>query len=65
MDNITENDVKTAKINGVGIMLINSKRYNKGVEMPKSVYRHLNDNNYLTYMQWFDNDEVEKHKRNR
>lgn len=65
VDNITENDVKTAKINGVGIMLINSKRYNKGVEMPKSVYRHLNDNNYLTYMQWFDNDEVEKHKRNR
>ena len=48
-DQITEDAVKTAQINGVGIVLINTKNYNKGIEMPASVYRHLGKNTYFDY----------------
>lgn len=37
VDEITSKDVEIAKIHGVGIMLVNSKKYNKGIELPQSV----------------------------
>lgn len=28
-------------------MLINSKKYNKGIEMPSSIYRHLGNDDLI------------------
>ena len=67
VDQITSKDVKAAKINGVGIMLINSKKFNKGMEMPASVYRHFGRDNYheYKYMQNGNYSEVEEHRKSR
>lgn len=54
-----------AKINDMGIMLINSKNYNKGIELPASVYRHLGNDDFNEYMQNGASYEIEKHKKNR
>lgn len=65
VDQITAKDVETAKIHNIGIMLINSKKYNKGIEMPSSIYRHLGNNDFNTYMSSGDSYEIEEHKKNR
>ena len=65
VDQITAKDVEMAKINDVGIMLINSKNYNKGTELPASVYRHLGNDDFYEYMQNGASYEIEKHKKNR
>lgn len=65
VDQITAKDVETAKIQGIGIMLINSKKYNKGIEMPSSIYRHLGNDDFNTYMSSGDSYEIEEHKKNR
>ena len=67
VDQITSKDVEVAKIHGIGIMLINSKKFNKGIEMPASVYRHFGRDNYheYKYMQNGNYNEVEKHRKNR
>lgn len=65
VDKITAKDVEMAKINDVGIMLINSKNYNKGTELPASVYRHLGNDDFYEYMQNGASYEIEKHKKNR
>ena len=65
VDQITAKDVETAKIHNIGIMLINSKKYNKGIEMPSSIYRHLGNNDFNTYMSNGDSYEIEEHKKNR
>lgn len=65
VDQITAKDVETAKIQGIGIMLINSKKYNKGIEMPSSIYRHLGNDDFNTYMSNGDSYEIEEHKKNR
>lgn len=65
VDKITAKDVEMAKINDVGIMLINSKNYNKGIELPASVYRHLGNDDFNEYMQNGASYEIEKHKKNR
>lgn len=49
VDKISEKDIETAKNNNVGIMLIDSKNYNKGEPMPKSIYRHIGRNDYYHY----------------
>ena len=64
-DQITAKDVETAKIHNIGIMLINSKKYNKGIEMPSSIYRHLGNDDFNTYMSNGDSYEIEEHKKNR
>ena len=65
VDKITAKDVEMAKINDMGIMLINSKNYNKGIELPASVYRHLGNDDFNEYMQNGASYEIEKHKKNR
>ena len=67
VDQITAKDVETAKIHDVGIMLINSKKFNKGIEMPASVYRHFGRDNYheYKYIQNGNYNEVEEHRKNR
>ena len=65
VDQITAKDVETAKIHNIGIMLINSKKYNKGIEMPSSIYRHLGNDDFNTYMSSGDSYEIEEHKKNR
>lgn len=65
VDQITAKDVETAKIHNIGIMLINSKKYNKGIEMPSSIYRHLGNDDFNTYMSNGDSYEIEEHKKNR
>ena len=65
VDQITAKDVETAKIHNIGIMLINSKKYNKGIEMPPSIYRHLGNDDFNTYMSNGDSYEIEEHKKNR
>ena len=67
VDQITAKDVETAKIHNVGIMLINSKKFNKGIEMPASVYRHFGRDNYYEYkyIQNGNYNEVEEHRKNR
>ena len=65
VDQITAKDVEIAKIHDVGIMLINSKKYNKGIEMPPSIYRHLKNDDFNTYMQSGASYEIEEHKKNR
>ena len=65
VDQITAKDVATAKIHNIGIMLINSKKYNKGIEMPSSIYRHLGNDDFNTYMSNGDSYEIEEHKKNR
>lgn len=65
VDQITAKDVATAKIHNIGIMLINSKKYNKGIEMPSSIYRHLGNDDFNTYMSSGDSYEIEEHKKNR
>ena len=65
VDQITAKDVETAKIKGIGIMLINSKKYNKGIEMPSCIYRHLGNDDFNTYMSNGDSYEIEEHKKNR
>lgn len=65
IDQITAKDVATAKIHNIGIMLINSKKYNKGIEMPSSIYRHLGNNDFNTYMSNGNSYEIEEHKKNR
>ena len=65
VDQITAKDVETAKIHNVGIMLINSKKFNKGMEMPMSVYRHLGKEDYHEYMQNGSLSEIEEHRKNR
>ena len=65
VDQITAKDVETAKIHNIGIMLINSKKYNKGIEMPSSIYRHHGNDDFNTYMSNGDSYEIEEHKKNR
>ena len=65
VDQITAKDVETAKIHNIGIMLINSKKYNKGIEMPASVYRHLGNDDFNIYMKNGTSYEIEEHKKNR
>lgn len=67
VDQITSKDVEVAKVHNVGIMLINSKKFNKGIEMPASVYRHFGRDNYheYKYMQNGNYNEVEEHRKNR
>lgn len=65
VDQITAKDVETAKIHNIGIMLINSKKYNKGIEMPSSIYRHLGNDDFNTYMSNGTSNEIEEHKKNR
>ena len=65
VDQITAKDVETAKIHNIGIMLINSKKYNKGIEMPSSIYRHLGNDDFNTYMSSGDSYEIEEQKKNR
>lgn len=65
VDQITAKDVETAKIHNIGIMLINSKKYNKGIEMPSSIYRHLGNDDFNTYMSNGASYEIEEHKKNR
>lgn len=67
VDQITAKDVEMAKIHDVGIMLINSKKFNKGMEMPASVYRHFGRDNYheYKYMQNGNYSEVEEHRKSR
>ena len=67
VDEITSKDVETAKIHGVGIMFVNSKKYNKGIELPRSVYRHFGKNDYYNYNYLVNGDfsEVEEHRKNR
>ena len=65
VDQITAKDVETAKIHDVGIMLINSKKFNKGMEMPMSVYRHLGKEDYHEYMRNGSLSEIEEHRKNR
>ena len=67
VDEITSKDVEIAKIHGVGIMLVNSKKYNKGIELPQSVYRHLGRNDYYNYNYLVNGDisEVVGHRKNR
>ena len=65
VDQITSKDVEMAKIHDVGIMLINSKKFNKGMEMPMSVYRHLGKEDYHEYMRNGSLSEIEEHRKNR
>lgn len=65
VNQITAKDVETAKIHNIGIMLINSKKYNKGIEMPASVYRHLGNDDFNIYMKNGTSYEIEEHKKNR
>ena len=65
VDQITTKDVEMAKIHDVGIMLINSKKFNKGMEMPMSVYRHLGKEDYHEYMRNGSLSEIEEHRKNR
>lgn len=65
VDQITAKDVETAKIHNVGIMLINSKKFNKGMEMPMSVYRHLGKEDYHEYVRNGSLSEIEEHRKNR
>ncbi len=67
VDEITSKDVEIAKTHGVGIMLVNSKKYNKGIELPQSVYRHLGRNDYYNYNYLVNGDisEVVGHRKNR
>lgn len=67
VDQITSKDVEVAKVHNVGIMLINSKKFNKGIEMPASVYRHFGRDNYYEYkyIQNGNYNEVEEHRKNR
>lgn len=67
VDQITSKDVEVAKVHDVGIMLINSKKFNKGIEMPASVYRHFGRDNYheYKYIQNGNYNEVEEHRKNR
>lgn len=44
IDNISEQDIKNAKQEGVGIFLVNSKNYHKPDKEPSSIYRHNNIN---------------------
>ena len=65
VDQITSKDVEVAKVHNVGIMLINSKKFNKGMEMPMSVYRHLGKEDYHEYMRNGSLSEIEEHRKNR
>ena len=65
VDKITANDVKTAKTQGIGIMLINSKNYNKGTKMPASVYRHIGKDYFNIYMKNGTLYELDEHYQNR
>lgn len=65
VDKISAKDVEMAKINGIGIMLIDSKKYNKGVELPPNIYRHLAREHFDNYMKYGGQTEIETHKRNR
>ena len=65
VDQITAKDVEMAKIHDVGIMLINSKKFNKGIEMPPSVYRHIGRDDFNIYMKNGTSYEIEEHKKNR
>ena len=65
VDQITAKDVEMAKMHDVGIMLINSKKFNKGMEMPMSVYRHLGKEDYHEYMRNGSLSEIEEHRKNR
>ncbi len=67
VDQITSKDVEVAKVHNVGIMLINSKKFNKGIEMSASVYRHFCRDNYqeYKYIQNGNYNEVEEHRKNR
>ena len=40
MDNISEKDVEVAKSQGVGLFLVNSNNYDKGMDLPFSSYNH-------------------------
>ncbi len=65
VDKITANDVKTAKTQGIGIMLINSKNYNKGTKMPARVYRHIGKDYFNIYMENGTLYELDEHYQNR
>ncbi len=67
VDQITSKDVEVAKVHNVGIMLINSKKFNKGIEMSASVYRHFGRDSYheYKYIQNGNYNEVEEHRKNR
>ena len=65
VDKITANNVKTAKTQGIGIMLINSKNYNKGTKMPARVYRHIGKDYFNIYMKNGTLYELDEHYQNR
>lgn len=65
VDKISAKDVEMAKINDIGIMLIDSKKYNKGVELPPNIYRHLAREHFDNYMKYGGQTEIETHKKNR
>lgn len=67
VDRITNQDVEVAKLNGVGIMFIDSKKYNKGVQMPPNIYRHMEKKDFYNYNYVLDGyqEEVEKCRNTR
>ena len=65
VDQISAKDVEIAKLHGIGIMFVDSKKYNKGVEMPSDIYRHLGREDYYTYLGYGSLNAIEKHRKNR
>ena len=66
-DQITDKNVAIAKEDKVGIMLIDSKCFDKTVEMPRRIYRHLGRNDYekMKYIRYGIVDELVENKKKR
>ena len=66
-DQITDKNVAIAKEDKVGIMLVDSKGFDKTVEMPRRIYRHLGRNDYekMKYIRYGIVDELVENKKKR
>ena len=57
VDEIRRQDIEVAKQNGVGIFLVDSSKYNKGIDMPKGIYRHNIDVWNENYFELYKKEE--------
>lgn len=59
IDEIREEDIQRARAAGVGIFLVDSKKFDKGVDAPKSIYRHDVNHWNQNYYSLLDEKELE------
>ena len=65
VDKISKKDVETAKVNGVGIFLVNSKDYANSNYEVQNLYRNRNSVDYFSYNYFNGYYEKELHEKRR